>query len=285
MLITFFFLPSNVHPEAPPASSSQSNVLHLSSILEQSNHGFPRDSFTSLCAAHIHRCKPNPDEQSGGLFFTISAKCRAHSPHGYMRVRIIINSLASLSCLLVGSSGNCAANVCKNVHVARPKSSLLVFALEFASASPLGDVFSAVVSPIASARPSPNRRRFVSALAFERRNPPHRAFAVASRAPPLVSAAALRPSDMSEGPRRVVVCRVCRVFKTWHSPRRRCRCHLSEPPMERGSDLAALLARLLSDASSDALASHASGTATEIRVRGCTRTRTRRNVTTLKNDE
>ena len=37
--------------------------------------------------------------------------------------------------------------------------------------------------------------------------------------------------------------------------------------MERGSDLAALLARLLSDASSDALASHAAGTATEIRVR------------------
>ena len=282
MLITFFLLPSNVQPEAPPASSSQSNVLHLSSILEQSNRGFPKDSFTSLCAAHIHRCKPNPDEQSGGLVFTISAKCRAHSPHGYIRVRIIINSLASLSCLLVGSSGNCAANVCKNVHVARPKSSLLVFARESAFASPLGDVFS-VVSPVASARPSPNRRRFVSALAFERRNPPHRAFAVASRAPPLVSAAALRPSDMSDGPRRVV--KVCRVFKTWHSPRRRCRCHLSEPPMERGSDLAALLARLLSDASSDALASHASGTATEIRVRGCTRTRTRRNVTTLKNDE
>lgn len=225
MLITFFFLPSNVQPEAPPpSSSSQSNVFHLSSILEQSNRGLPKDSFTSLCAAHIHRCKPNPDEQSGGLFFTISAKCRAHSPHGYMRVRIIINSLASLSCLLVGSSGNCAANVCKNVHVARPKSSLLVFARESAFASPLGDVFS-VVSPVASARPSPNRRRFVSALAFER-NPPHRAFAVASRAPPLVSAAALRASDMfvprQRASGRVVVCRSSsRVFKTWHSRRRR----------------------------------------------------------------
>jgi len=226
MLITFFLLPSKVQPEAPPSSSSQSNVLHLSSILEQSNRGLPKDSFTSLCAAHIHRCKPNPEEQSGGLFLTISAKCCAHSPHGYMRVRIIINSLASLSCLLVGSSGNCAANVCKNVHVARPKSSLLVFAPEFAFASPpLGNVVS--VAPVPSA---PNRRRFVSALAFER-NPPRRwfgAIAEASRALPLVSPAALRASDIfllprrlsasSKSKRRVVVCRLSRrVFKTWHS--------------------------------------------------------------------
>lgn len=42
-----------------------------------------------------------------------------------MRVKLSISCLASLCCWRVGCSGNCAANVCRKVQVARPSSSLV----------------------------------------------------------------------------------------------------------------------------------------------------------------
>jgi len=126
ILITFLRRPSSEHPDSP-ASPPQSNTLQRFPTSSQLNIAFPSDAFTSLCTSHIHLCNANPEEQSGGYARTIASKCSAHSAHGYVRVSAEIKSLASFSCLLVGSSGYCAANVCKNIHVARPNSSLEVF--------------------------------------------------------------------------------------------------------------------------------------------------------------
>ena len=138
-------------PGPPPSHPSSSSPRLRPRTNPQLNTGLPRDRLTALCASHIHRASPSPLPTSGGLALTISWKCSAHSPHGYNLVIISIRFFASRFCLGDGLSGYCAASVCRNTHVAVPRSSFVVVV------RPVAFPF---LSPSPSPSPSPFRLGF-----------------------------------------------------------------------------------------------------------------------------
>ena len=140
-------------PGPPPSHPSSSSPRHRPRTNPQLNTGLPRDRLTALCASHIHRASPSPLPTSGGLALTISWKCSAHSPHGYNLVIISIRFFASRFCLGDGLSGYCAASVCRNTHVAVPRSSFVVVVVVVVIARP-------VAFPFLSPSPSPFRLGF-----------------------------------------------------------------------------------------------------------------------------